>query len=381
MILTFAEDFSTDIVLDGQLTALPDSGMYLNSGVHPSITVENLISFLPDLDILFDDWDNSITYGKWDTGKKRIDIVTYNGDLYQSLSDGNQGNQPDVSSEYWLLTSRESLRIKSFYHKSKDNAIASINLTKRLVDSQYLYNLVELNENPTTTALPNDYCGWVFEPRGSDYVKIRINQVALQAKTATPQSLYVINQGRLVTTLTLNPNSEGRLEFEDLGYEFYGKGKWRFVIESQEVLTNGSYVDPLLFDGFVSYTTVGIGGTPQEATYSDGFSNNGLNFNISVSFDSTVYLNNNLKDIANYVRASWELDVLSLFLSNSYNQSSRQQRVQFDRQSLIAETKDTKSASTYMKWKKERDRVIKQLSKTFDREIDDNEYEIESSSF
>jgi len=381
MILTFAEDFSTDIVLDGQLTALPDSGMYLNSGVHPSITVENLISFLPDLDILFDDWDNSITYGKWDTGKKRIDIVTYNGDLYQSLSDGNQGNQPDVSSEDWLLTSRESLRIKSFYHKSKDNAIASINLTKRLVDSQYLYNLVELNENPTTTALPNDYCGWVFEPRGSDYVKIRINQVALQAKTATPQSLYVINQGRLVTTLTLNPNSEGRLEFEDLGYEFYGKGKWRFVIESQEVLTNGSYVDPLLFDGFVSYTTVGIGGTPQEATYSDGFSNNGLNFNISVSFDSTVYLNNNLKDIANYVRASWELDVLSLFLSNSYNQSSRQQRVQFDRQSLIAETKDTKSASTYMKWKKERDRVIKQLSKTFDREIDDNEYEIESSSF
>ena len=230
---------------------------------------------------------------------------------------------------------------------------------------------MEVSENPTLTTLPNDYAAWVFEPKGSDYVKFQINEIAFQATTATPQSMYVINQGVLVDTLTLNPNIDGRLVFEDISYVFSGKGKWVFAVDSQVVLTNGATIDPLKYDGFVAYMASGTGASAADATWSDNTSNNGLNFNVKAYLDSTVYLNYNLVDYGEYLQAAWNLDVLEMFVFNANNRSNRTERLQnFDRDLIVAEVKDGKnSGSALSKFRHEKKEAKAMLAKTFDRGI------------
>jgi len=373
MILSIAEDLTNTVTLDSELLAVPDSGMYLNTGVHPSITVDNLLKFLPNVDFTFGAYAGGTTYGKYETSRKKTDLVVDGGIIYQSLVASNVGNTPASSPTQWLVTNIESLRIKSFAFSSQDNAIAKLNLKRRLIDSQYLYNVVEVSENPTITTLPNDYSAWVFEPKGSDYVKFTINEIAFQATTATPQSLYVINQGVLVTTLTLTTNLEGRLEFEDHGYVFSGKGKWIFAVDAQAVLTNGATVDPLKYKGFTVSMATGVGATPQASEYSYSNSNNGLSFNIQAHLDSAVYLNYHLVDYGQYLQAKWELDVLTMFLHNSNNRSSRQERIQLDINMLTAEVKDGKSGgSALAKFNIELKKAFKRLSATFDTQLKDN---------
>ena len=61
MILSLAEDLTApSVVFDSELLATPDSGMYLNNGVHPSITANNLLQFLPNEVFVLDLHANSI---------------------------------------------------------------------------------------------------------------------------------------------------------------------------------------------------------------------------------------------------------------------------------------------------------------------------------
>lgn len=101
MILGIAEDFSSSITLDTELKSVPSSGMYLNSGVHPSITVENLLHFLPNLDIIPSDWLIGTTYGVFNDSLNRTDLVTHNSKIYQSIKAG-VGQNPTTETDYWL---------------------------------------------------------------------------------------------------------------------------------------------------------------------------------------------------------------------------------------------------------------------------------------
>ena len=373
MILSIAEDYTRpSVTFDAELLAIPDSKMYLNYGVHPSITANNLLEFLPNKGFTFADYVAGTTYGKYAETLNRKDIVLSGGLVYQSLVTGNTGNDPASSPNQWLETNIESLRIKSFALNSQNNAISKLNLQRRLVDSQYLYNVADPEESATATLLPNDYSAWVFEPKGSDYVEFTINEIAFQATTATPQNMYVINQGVLIDTLTLNPNIDGRLVFEDIDYTFSGKGKWIFAVDSQVVLTNGAVIDPLKYKGFVVYTASAIGTTPEGADYSISTTNNGLGFNISVNLDSTIYLNKNLKYFGQYLQAMWEIDVLEMFLHNSNNRSDRAVREQLDIKLIQAEVKDDKSGGSILsKFKSEKKKAYAKVKATFDNQLVD----------
>lgn len=382
MLMTLVEDFSTQLSLDSELLGTPSSGYFLNSGVHPYITVENLISFLPNVTINISDYNASTTYSEYTDSLKLSDVVQDNGVIYQSLVDNNTGNALTDDTK-WLVTNIDSLRIKSFVLRSQQAAIQKLNLTRRLVDNQYLYNVVEPNRRDLTeTMLPNDYAGWCFEPKGSDYVKIRINEVALQATTATPQSMYVVNQGQLIDTLTLNPNADGRLVFEEINYTVYGKGIFFFVIDSQNVLTNGSYVDPLKYNGFTACTCVGIGSTPEDSAYSLGTSNNGLSFNVTATFDGLKYIENNLVDFGDYLQAQWQIDVLNHFLSNPNTRSNNVQRSVIDRQLLLDETKLTNVETAAKRLKYSYKKAKEAISISLDTELDgeDGAFTIEISS-
>ncbi len=378
MLLGIVEDLtsSSDVTLDASLIAAPTSGLYYNSGVHQSITVDNLLHFLSDMSFTFKTWSVGDTYTKFETSRLLTDVVVFEEIIYESRIDANTANQPDLNPTEWLVTNIESLRLKIFIQKVEDRALSDISLTRRLIDTQFLYNLVEQNSNIPSVALPNDFAAWVFEPKGSDYTAFTINQVALQATTASSQNLYVINQGVLVTTLTLNPNLEGRLEFEDINYTFSGKGQWIFAIDSQAVLTEGGFLDPLKYDGFVAYMASGVGATPEGATYSFNSSGNGLAFNISVYLDPSQYLSNNLINFAPYLRSVFELETMNLFLSNSNNRANRQERVQMDQTLLLAEAKDLTNNTVARNHSQEKKRAINQLDKTFDRELNGNDLEV-----
>jgi hypothetical protein len=360
MILTFAEDFSSLVDLDSDLVGTPDSGLYWNRGVLPLVTVKNLLDFLPMLDFTFSAWDSSANYTIFEESKKKSDIVTYDGKVYQSLS-VNTNKQPDLTSD-WLETNEESLRIKSFIWSVKENLLSALSLSRKLIENQYIYNVGE-----TAYTANEDYIGWVFEPKGSDYVKIRINQIALQANTDLPVTMSVINQGIVVDTIVLNPNN-GLLEFEDVDYTISGKGRFYFVIPTHEVLSENAYNDPLKYDGFVCYPVVGSGDTPEGSVYNETTYGNGINFNVSVYLDSSQYADNNLVDLAKMYQSQFEMDFIQMMQLNSNSRVHGDARA-IDKNLLTYHASDLTGNTVARRYAQQLKIAKNSINKTFDRFI------------
>lgn len=373
MILGIAEDFTSNIVLDSELKETPSSGMYFNSGIHPSITINNLLQFLPNLDVILDDWASGTTYSVFSSTRLTSDLVSYSNKLYQCIL-ASTNDQPDTSPTYWVETNLDSLRLKNFIYKVQDKIYSDLKLTRRLVDNQYLYEVGE-----TTITLPSDYAGWVFEPKGSDYISLRINEISFQKKSTTPVNLYVINQGVLITTLTITP-SNGIVEFKRLDYTFKGRGKWIFAIDATTVESNNYDIDTLKYNGFTAYTTTGVGDTPEGATYNAKSSGNGLGFNISAYIDSSDYITNNLSEFGNYFRSTFEYLAFQMFLFNSNSQINSDQRM-MNIDLLKAEVLNINIDSSVVRYNKARKEAMEQLKKTFDRGIGFDDYTIKIGVF
>ena len=378
MILGIAEDFSSSIVLDTELTDISSSGMSLNSGVHPSITLDNLLHFLPNYSLAPTAWDSGTTYTVFNTSRNRSDLVTHNSVIYQSILSGNINKTPGVDDTYWLETNLESLRLKFFIESVKDRVYSDLRLTKRLVNNQKIYEV-----GKSTVTLPNDYAAWVFEPKGSDYTTIRLNSVSFQKTGTTPVSLYVINQGVLKDTLTITP-SNGIVEFKTLstsGYTFKGEGEWIFAIDSTDVKTNNYSIDALKYNGFVAYTASGTGATPEGAEYTYGSTGNGLGFNITAFLDSSTYIDNTFTEFANYIRATFEYMVFTMFLHNPSNRDNLQQRIQMDRDLLIAELKNDKADTVVKRYLDEKKETIRLMKRSFDTQIGYDKYRVKHTTF
>jgi len=362
MNLSFVEEFTSSVQLDAGLMEAPDSGYYWNRGVHPTVTINNLINLLPTIEFTFAAWSSSKTYKKFDTSKSKGDIVIDDSKFYLSLLDNNLDNSPIVTdTEYWLETNIESLRIRAFIWSVEANFTNELNLSRKLIENQYIYNVGE-----TSLTLPNDWVGWVFEPKGSDYVKIRINQMALQANTTDPVNVYVINQGQLIETIILNPNN-GILEFEDVGYTITGKGRFLFVFRSQEVLCDSAFNDPLKYDGFVCYPISGVGSFAKDADYSNTSFGNGLNFNISVYLDASIYVTNNKVDFGKFLQAQFEYDFIRMLLHNSNAASNRDERAIRNEQLLATEIMSLDMNTVARKYLNIKKEAIEVINRTFDK--------------
>lgn len=371
MVLGIAEDFTTNVSLDAELQAVPVNGLYLNSGVHPCITLENLLAFLPYLSINISEWNEETTYGRYSQTRNRADLVLYDDVLYQSIAVNNTNHVPDEDdSEYWMETNLNSLRLKSFIQRVQDKVYADLNLTRRLVNNQYLYEV-----GRTQVSLPNNYAAWVFEAKGSDYVTFRINQISLQSSTGGPVNLYVINQGNLIETIPINPSPA--VSFQDVNYTFSGPGQWIFAIDSTAVFVSGKTIDPQKYNGFVVYTATGIGDEPETAAYSYSTSGNGLGFNITVYLDASRYIENNVNEFGNFIRACFEYMVFQMFLHNPNNVSNRQQRIQMNDELLELELKNLNGDTVALRYMQEKRKAIKQLQRTFDTQLSNDHDEID----
>lgn len=362
MKLGFAEDYTTNVQLDKELTLNSKTGIILNSGLHPYVTVDNLLQFLPSIDLEISTYNSTKKYGNYSETRSREDIVKYNDKLYQCRVKDTVGINPDANSDVWLLTNKESLILKSWIEKVKDKVISDLNQSKRLINSQYIYE-----NGVTKSVLPNDYAGWVFESKGSDYVSITINEISIQATTSNPINLYVINQGELKDTITINPKN-GNVSFEEIKYTFSGRGKWIFAIDSIEVKTNFGWVDELKYDGFVCYPVTGIGNTPDGASYTYQNVSNGFGFNVSVTLESDNYLKYNLLNFTSFIRACFEYMTLQMFSSNSHQRSNRNENG-INKEILLMETKDLEANTSAKRYFHELKEARKIVQKTFDTQI------------
>jgi len=361
MILTFAEDFSSSVDLDSELRSTPESGLYLNRGVLPILTVNNLLSILPNLNMTFSDWDETMTYSKFLVSKAKSDVVSYESKVYQSITATNLNNLP-TDSDYWIETNVESLRIKSWLWTVEDNLLSQLSLHRKLIENQFIYNLGE-----TLITLPQDYAAWVFEPKGSDYVKIKINQMSLQANTIDAVTVSVVNQGNVVDTITLNPNN-GLLEFEDVGYTISGKGRFLFVFPSQEVYSDNAFNDPLRYNGFICYPLIGQGDTPQGASYVETSFGNGLNFNISAYLDSSGYITNNLLHFGKAFQIQAEMDFIQMLRFNANVRTNLEQReIGVDKSFLDFQAADLSTNTVAKKYTDVIKEAKKSINNTFDR--------------
>jgi hypothetical protein len=363
MVLGISEDYTVDIDFDSELTNIPSSGLYINSGVHPSITNENILEFLPKTVITFIEWSDATTYAVFTETRNKKDIVTSGGKIYQSIKSGINQDPTTEDSTYWLETNMESLRLKNFLEKVKDRVHTDLSLDKRLINNQYLYD-----DGDVATTLLNNYAGWVIEPKGSDYVSFRINQVSLQKSGTTPVNLYIINQKTLVKTIQITPNN-GELNFVNTDIVLSGKGVFKLVIDSTDVFVGSKNIDPTRFDGFVAYLTIGTGDAPETSKYTYSTYGNGIGLNITAYLDSKVYVDNNLSNFASFVRATFEYMAFQMFMHNSHNASNRATRIQMADNILMAELKETKADTVVARYLNEKRMAIKMLEKTFDTQL------------
>lgn len=361
MDLTFAQDYSTTVQLDSGLLGLPDSGLYWNLGVHPSITVNNVLELLPHEQFTFSDYDPGTTYGKYESTKNINDVVLYDSKLYYSLISSNIGNTPSGSSINWQETNEESLRLRAFIWRVEDTVLNALNFQRKLVESQQIYHVADNLFTPNT-----DFIGWAFDNKGTDYVKIRINKIACQANTTNPVSMYVIKQGRLVETLTLNPDN-ALFEFETINYTITGKGVTYFVIDSQEVKADAAYNDALKYSSFVCYPISGNGDTAYEAEYSRSSSGNGLGWDISVYYDSSDYVESNLIDFAKFRQSQFAMTFMEMLYNNSNAQSNRTENILRSVPDLQVQVLDFNANTVARKYKYAKKEAIEAINRTFDK--------------
>jgi len=369
MDIGFSEDFTSDVILDAQLMAVPDSGLYVNTGVDPSITINNLLEHLPKLGSSFSAWSSGSTYGKFSTTRNRNDIVVVSSLIYESIGPSNTGNDPGAeNSAFWVETNMESLRLKTFLQKVKDRVYSDLGLTRRLVNNQYLYD----NGIGYAKTLTNDYSAWVLEPKGSDYVKFRINELCLRKSGSTPVNVYVVNEGSLLETITLAPD-DGRNTFRAVNIDLIGKGRFYLVIDNTDIISSNATVDPHKFKGFVAYMATGTGDAPETATYNYHTESNGLGMNITAYLDPNKFIDNNIIEMAPFVKAAFEYMTFQMFLSNPNQRSNRTERGIPEENMLISELKRYDGDTVVRRYKHEKDRAMKLVERVYDTELSEKD--------
>ena len=326
----FVSDFSSNVTLDSQILGIPKNGVVLNSGVHSTITIKNLLAYLPEFKQTLSSYSASKEYGDFLESRSVEDLVEDNGIIYQSIKSSNTGN-PLTDTNSWIPTNKESIMLKVMINRVKDRVYNELGLVEKLISSHQLYS-----EGTETKVLDSNYSGWSFQSKGSDYIKFRINEIALQANTTGNVDLYVIYQKELKDTLSI-PVDNGKLKFHNINYDFGGKGEYIFAFNSQEVSASFDYIDPNNYEGFTAYTVSGLGSSPESSDYTYSVSHNGLGFNITTIFDPKSYIDNNANEFAHFIRQAFEYEFFEMILHNSGNRRNDAERNLMEKQFIKAQ--------------------------------------------
>ena len=355
MILTFKQDYSSSVVLDSQLMGVPDSGAYWNAGTHPLVSINNILSYLPDTSITTSLYAAGTTYAAGD-------LITSSSIMYESLVSSNKGHTPASSPTYWLVTNEDSQKIKRFLDQVKENVKSALKLDRKLIENQYIYHIAKSDVTPTC-----DYIGWAFEHKNSDYVAIRLNKLSFQANTDEEVTFSVVNNGSVIDTFLITPN-DGDFEFVSTDLVFSGFGTFYLVAPAQSIKSDGEVHDPLKYNGMVCYPVEGIGATAASAEYVRCVSGNGMGFNVSAYADTSQFVLNNEIDFVEVYKWQLAYDLIQIMLFNPHTTSDRNQRnlTEYNRDILTMEAKDNILNTITTRYNKVVSEAREIISKTFD---------------
>lgn len=345
--LTFIQDYSSDVTLDASLLGVSASGSHWNQGSHPIVSISNIESVLPNFPITLLSFKTAKNYGVYEDGRDSFNVVTYKEKVYQSLSASNLGNHPDVNPTDWLETNLDSLRIKGLIEGSKQKLISATRLNRKLIENQNIYS-----EGVTNIIPSGDLIGWTFKTKGSDYTKIRINQIVLESETSDAVSLYVVNKGILIDTLSITPNQN-----ETFNYVLNGTGEFHFLVDSMSVKNSSVSNGSLNYKGFDCYPAT----STADYSVSRGSGTNGFSFNVTAYLDSASYFDNNLIDMAEALKVQFAYDITMLFISGANSKSNRTVRAMD--QAFLQEAYE----SLTLKLNSEVKSVIRSINTTFDK--------------
>lgn len=364
MELGFSEDFTSDVVLDSQLKAVPSSGLFINTGVDPCITVENLLDHLPKLGFTFTAWDNTKEYNSFMETRDRTNIVSYNSKIYECILTGTNQTPDDANSLYWVETNIESLRLKIFLQSVRDRVYSDLGLTRRFINNQYIQD----SGKATTKTLPSDYSAMVIDSKGSDYVVFRINEMCLRKSGTTAVNVYVVHEGELLQTVTLQPDN-GRNTFRATDITLPGKGRFYLAIDSTEVLTSNAYLDPYKWKGFVIYCATGTGVSAASAQWSEHTNSIGMGINITAYLNPSKFIENNISELAPFIKATFEYMAFKAFLTNPNHRSNRSERGIPSEEILMAELKRFDGDTVVRRYSHEKKQAKMLVDRVYDTEL------------
>lgn len=370
-ILTFNKDYSNSVELDSVLMGVPTSNEYWNVGTHPLITIQNILTYMPTTEISPAAYVAETTYSIGN-------LVTYSSVIYESLSNNNLGNTPDISTDDWLPTNEESQKIKIFLNQVKQNANNDLRLNRKLIENQYIYHIAKNDHTPTS-----DFIGWAFEHKFSDYVVIRLNKIAFQANTDQEVTFSIVNNSSVIETINVTP-SNGVFSFSDIDLSFSGFGTFYLVTESQSIKSDGEINDPLKYKGMICYPVEGNGSSISAANYFRTTSGNGMGFNVSAYIDTSSYISFNEIDFVNVYKWRLAYDLVNMMLFNPNANSDRFERnhTGINKELMIMESKDNKLNTISNKYEK----LIKEtrglISNSFDRVLKqkDNDFKVKHTT-
>src|SRR5690606_27690871 len=114
----------------------------------------------------------------------------------------------------------------------------------------------------------------------------------------------------------------------------------------------------------------GIGDTPETAQWSFGYNGNGIGWNVSVVLSSDEWIENNLDYLAQFVRATFELMAMEMFLANANNRGNRQEQIQTGNLNLWTDQTQRYDGHTVARrFKDEKARAQRAIEKAFDTQI------------
>lgn len=326
------EDYTISGLDLGEDLVNPTSGLFLNDGVSPLITVKNLLNFLPYLDYLIPEWDNLKNYELYDSDIKGL--VSYNSKFY-ICKESNVGLQPDLNPISWAETNKESVVLMNFVKNVVDRALLSLSIENVISEK----NIVDVTKSSDYDfSLISDYVGLSFNLLDDFNTYLNIKKLSIQANTINPIDVYVVNNGVLLQTIQLTPEN-GLISFKDVDLKLKGFGTFYLVMESSSVKKGTGYLDKYNFDGVVVSGVLGKGNSPESSEFSENPSTNGFGVVYSVEMDIKDSYKTKPTTFFNYIKSCFEYSCFELFLYNPNATSNQHQKVIMDKNLLQNELK------------------------------------------
>lgn len=332
-LITFKDSLnSATSVLDSDLTGISKSKRYFNTGVHPSISLENIEAFLPLLSTYtIADYVAGTTYDNYNNTFSLNDVVLDSSKYYISVASGNVGNAVSETA-FWKETTLMSLLIKDKVRSSIEIVLSETINPNFIEENIYMFRIADTTDDLIENT--SKLVGYRINPISSDHLLFIINQIGLDFENDETITFYLYNQNKQISTFELTATAK-LFEWKDITeIEITSNtGAW-YLYYNQDDLTGRAIGNNTIFYNYMfnhaNVTPFQIDSVSDLDDISESdfvFDKNfGLNLNFSISYDMTNFIKQHLLQFAETIQRQFEFDILNMYHYNPDAQSELRER-------------------------------------------------------